>query len=214
MLKHLITFFCLTMLTACVTQTSPEKLMPSVQYRQSISVHTHKSAYLYWKTGLQLTAIEPSAANYNGDPIAALIGSAIDAQLRKNNPGRYTYTYGGAQQAVFITSMKNALLQNGVFNKVNLITTDKSLNPNEVVIILNFKTTRVAGPEQQYAISLTVEMTIKSPDKKTFIRTYSVHNSPNENVWTGRSFEMQQTEVSEKMLNHLMSGISEWYHNP
>jgi hypothetical protein len=98
-----------------------------------------------------------------------------------------------------------------VFNTVKLISSEKEYNPNDVLIQLRFITTRVSDPTEQYAITLTVEMTIKALGRKTYTRIYSVHNTPNDSIWTGRTFQMQQTEVSERLLKQLLNGITNWY---
>jgi hypothetical protein len=93
MIMRVLLFSSFMFLAACGIAPS-EKVMPMLEYKQDISVQTHKNADLFWQTGMELGAIEPSQIQSN-DPLAALIGSAIDAQLRKSNPSRYTYTYGG-----------------------------------------------------------------------------------------------------------------------
>ena len=200
MLRLLITIALLMTLTAC--QSISKKVMPPMQYAQTIPIHSHKDAYLYWKAGNQLSATDAQAFLCNGDLVAIAICSAISQQGEKNR-----YTYGHAHQAVFMTSMRDILAKQKVFKQVKLITVPKKISADDVLITIYFKSTRVSRTYSFYGIILTAEMTIQSKGKKNFQRTYSAYSSDEKSL----DFLTQQKDVSEKLFAKLITGLNEWY---
>src|SRR5579862_1820954 len=152
------------LLSACVN-TQSKYIMPPLKYNGPVSIHVPKTAYLYWQHGLEQNGEIPSFNNND------IIVSLIDAQDRKNNPSKYHLSYGKAQQASFITSFRDVLMEHHMFNDVEIITNPNQVKASGVLIDLKFKSTRVSGFERNYKITLTVEMKIKS-GKSTFTRTY------------------------------------------
>ncbi len=206
---HYLFYFIVSLcLVGCVTP-GPEQLMSPIHYKGKVNFHVAKNAYLYWQSGTQFSETE-NMSYYGGDPLAAIIGSAIEEHQRKTHPSRYTYVYGSAQQAVFMTSLKNALIKNNVFNQVEIITAPKSIGPNDVMITVKFRSTRISSYEQN-AITLTVDMSIQTKNEKYFKRTYVIHNTEPEGRFAGRSFKEQQTEVSQKLLSKLINGLEQWH---
>lgn len=198
--------FSALLLNACTP--AAEEVMPPLQYNQSVKTHTHKKASLYWQVGEQHASIAAQHIGGGGDIASALIASAIDAQMRKSNPGQYSFAYGKAQQAVFMTSLKEVLQENHVFKTVNLITDKKQTQPDDVLMTIHFKSTRVSGEEKNHQIMLDVTLAIQS-GQSTFERTYLVESS-NEGFFSSRSFKDQQTDVSQQLLTKIMGGIQQW----
>lgn len=207
-----LAFSVLASLTACGTPPA-EQVMSPVTYDKPINVHVNKKANLYWQTGSQQISTEPSYSNnmsVGGSlPIAMAsqaMRAAIETHVRKNNPGRFTYVYGKPQQAVFMTSLKDILQHKKVFTDVEFVTDKTTVNPKDVFIIINFKSTRVLDAElENRRIVLDVEMTIQSDKKPVFTRTYVVQSSDEVS-----GFKAQQEDVSKRLMEKVMKGITQW----
>jgi hypothetical protein len=195
------------LLAACTP--AAEQVMPSLQYKQSVDFHISKNATLIWEIGRENASTIPTAA-VNGDALATIIAMAIISQDRKNNPGKYTLTYGKAQQAVFMTSLKDVLQKNQVFKHIELAITPKKMQANDVFITINFKSTRVSAAENNHKIILDVELIIKTVGNKIFKRTYLVESNPGD-FFSQISFKDQQTDVSLQLLSKVITGIKQWH---
>ncbi len=206
MKKIFLLLIATVLLSAC---TSPaEEVMAPLQYKQPIEVHIPKTAYLYWQSGVDSSSVAPSSAAPAQGIVGALVGAVVETEIRKNNPGKFTFTYGKPQQAVFMTSFKNVLEQNHVFNNVELVSDLSEVPPQAVLITVYFKSTRVLGYEHNYQIVLDVDMKIKSGNKG-FNRTYLVASEEG-GFFSSKSFKDQQTDVSQKLLSKLITGITQF----
>lgn len=177
-------------------------ILPPLQYTQNTSLHSNKTAYIFWHTGQELPGELPSWSG--GDVIATL----IEAQDRKNNPSRYTRSYGKAEQAAFITNLKSALENHHMFKQVVLITNPNQMKSNGVLIEMYFKTARVSGFEHNYKITLSVKMKIRS-GQFTVSRTY-LSESDESQPFAGSGDKNQMVGVSQDLLNQLVSGINQF----
>lgn len=190
-------------LTGCVSREAQEVMSP-IKYTKPFNLHVNKNAYLIWESG------DNHAGTYTTVPppdlVGAIITMAVDNANRTRNPGRYTYIYGNPQQAVFMTSFRDALQEHHVFKKASIITSSTKMTANDVLITVKFRQTRTANSEKLYAIKLSVDMTIQNK-KSIFKRQYFVQNK-NEKWLT---FKEQQTEVSQELLEKLMDGVNQWY---
>lgn len=207
-LYYFLLFVVMVILTGCAS--TAEQVMPPLTYSSSIPVHVTKNAYLDWEIGKQASGEAPNATPPpNGGIVGALLTNAIDSQMRKQNPSRYTFTYGKAQQAVFMASLRDVLKQNNVFKEVELITDSQSVRPQDVLIIIYFKNTRVLT-EQNYKIILDVDVTIKTQGMPAFKRTYLVESNPG-SFFSPNSFKDQQTDVSQQLLDKIIIGLQQWH---
>lgn len=209
--RNLLLFFTLMLavlfLSGCTS--AAEQVMPPLQYAQPVDFHIKKNAYLNWEVGAQYSSTAPISVPYNAGIAAALVTSAIDSEERHRNPGRYIFTYGKAQQAVFMTSLKSALAQNKVFSNVELAADPQKVMPKDVLITINFKSTRVADASNNYQIILDADMVITTQGKPTFKRNYFVTSDAG-GVFSGKSFKEQQTDVSMQLLNKIIAGVKQW----
>lgn len=187
---------------------NPQTLMAPIQYTNDINFHIPKNAVLYWKQGQQDSSESPTLVGGVGLP--GLVVSAIDTAAHQQNPSRYTYTYGKAQQAIFITSLKNALVQHHVFNRTEIVTDLSKVKPQEILIKVHFKSARVLDISENYRIVLDVEMTIQTHKKIVFDRSY-LATVKESSIFSGKNFKAQQTEVSQVLLNQLIGGIKAWH---
>src|SRR3990167_449382 len=103
MLRLVFILFLIGSIAAC-TISSPEDVMSSVPYAGTVNIHTNKIAHLNWQVGKQQVESDPTYISPNAGLVGAVIISTIDSERRKRNPGRYNYSFGKAQQAVFMTS--------------------------------------------------------------------------------------------------------------
>ncbi|TAK72071.1 MAG: hypothetical protein EPO11_10485 [Gammaproteobacteria bacterium] len=206
MKKIIFLLFIAIALTACAN--SAEQVMPPVHYNDSITFHIPKKAYIYWELGEQYSSTAPQ--NMGGPGLSGLAAAFIEAEEHQNNPSKYTYTYGKAQQAVFMTSLEDVFSDNHVFNNVELITDLKQVHSQDVLMKIYFKSTRVASYENNYQITLDVDMSIEVNRKLVFHRTYVVQ-SDNDKYFS--TFKDQQTNVSQKLLVDIVKGVKQWHTN-
>jgi hypothetical protein len=205
----LLAVFALScLLTACASTPASQYIMPQIKYKQSISVHIPKKAYLFWQHGQD--QVGEAAPSYSGGGVEGIIVSMIQAEERNNNPSRYNFSYGKAQQAAFITYFRDALTEHHVFKSVELITNPAQAKPDGVLINVKFKSTRVSSFDRNYKITLTVDLTIKS-NNSSFTRTYLTESDEGE-LFKSKSYNDQLVDVSQQMLNQLMGGIKQWAH--
>ena len=183
--------------------------MPAIRYQEPIEFHVNKNAYLQWDIGKQYVSTVPTQTNRQGGIIEVLVASAIDSHLRAKNPSQYEHSYGKAQQAIFMTSLKDTLAENHVFNAVELSTEPHQITPKEVLINIYFKNARVADGYHNYKITLSVVLTITTHGKAPFTRTFLVENEDEGN----KTFIDQQTDVSQKLMEKIIGGIKTWHTN-
>ncbi len=205
MKKNYLVLLIIFFLNSCTPM--PEQVMPPLQYNMPINLHLNKKAYLQWKVGEQYSSTVPVALS--GNPIADTIGVAIINREYKRNPGRFTFTYGKPQQAVFMTSLKNTLEQQHVFNTIEIITHPHQINSDDVLITVEFKMTRVSSADEKYKIILDAELAIIQGGKLQFNRTYLVESNPGR-FFSTISFKNQQTDVSQQLMQRIIFGIKQW----
>lgn len=209
-LGYVLSLITLASLAACTTPA--EQVMSPITYNQPVNVHVAKNAALYWQTGRQQASIEPIHVSNNniGGALPISVASqtmqaAVETGVRKEKPGRLTYVYGKQQQAIFMTSLKDVLQQNQVFNQTQLVANANQVPAQDVSIKIDFKSTRVLDAQYNHRIVLDVDMTIKSHNKPAFTRTYVVQSSDEIT-----NFKAQQTDVSQRLLDKVMKGIKQW----
>lgn len=203
-------FICLLMCIMLAGCGKPNML--PIQYSKPINFHVKRCAILQWEYGKQYDSEIPYNS-YPGNGQAGIVGNlvagvayATSASIaRKNNPSDYCVSYGKADQAIFMTSLRDTLCQQAVFNEVTLTNDKINLRPKDVLINVFFKTARVSTPETGYRITLTVELNIKSQGKAPFVRTYLVQSCTG-----GFDFNDQRHNVSMILLEKIIGGIEEW----
>lgn len=200
-IKHYIPVIFSLFLFAC-----GKPIVPPAQYNKPIPFHVNKSAELQWNYGKQCDSTLSTHADHSHGLIELAISSAVDSVQRKNNPSWYTLSYGKAEQAIFMTSLRDALIKNQVFNDVELVGETAEIKGNDVLINVLFQTARVASPERNYRITLTVVLNIRSKGTAPFQRSYLVQSDSKK-----FRFQDQQLDVSEKLLDKLICAIEEWY---
>lgn len=199
--------FCLiltlmTLLTGCATKA----IMPALKYHKPINFHVPKNASLNWKFGGQYSS---TLMNHEiNSLVGALAYIALDSAKQSNHPGPNALSYGKAEQAIFMTSLRDILVRNHAFKHVELIADSKHTPLNDVLINVFFKTTRVASSERQYKITLSVEMTITTNVQAPFKRTYLIQSNLER---FNKNFMEQQTEASNRLLEKIIQGIEEWH---
>lgn len=200
---------CLSVATLLLSGCTPatQQVMSPLRYNQSIDVHVNKTAYLYWQPGEIHGSELPRQVSYNSGIAGALVSAAIDTQMRKNNPSHYTFTYGKAQQAVFMTSFRDVLLQNHVFKDVILTTDLSRVKSQDVLLKVYFKSTKVGPAGKNYQITLDVDMSIEA-NKSTFTRSYVAESDGS--YFSFKNFKDQQTDASQQLLSKLIGGIKQW----
>lgn len=205
MKKIILCLSILGLVTGCATKV----VMPSLQYEKVIPFQVAKNAYLNWEFGNQYSRMMPTNyGNHNEGLIGALASAAVDSVVRNNNPSRYTLSFGKAEQSVFMTSLRDVLEHNQVFKNIELIADSRQVSSKDVMINVFFKTARVASPERNYKITLSVEMVIETGGKAPFKRSYLVQSDA-EGYNTG--FRQQQMDVSRRLLDKVICGIEEWH---
>lgn len=199
--------FTLSLLVLLLTGCAGKPIMPPIKYDKPIDFHVKKNAALRWEVGKQYAGAIRSYDSCDAGLVGGAISAAINSADRANNPSRYTLSYGKAEQAIFMTSFRNVLEQNQVFKTTELITDAKEVSAKDVLITVFFKTSRVSSPEKGNKITLTVDMTIVAQGKPAFKRTYLVQSNAE---GYDKGFVDQQYDVSQRLLEKLISGIQEW----
>lgn len=137
-------FACGIFLSAFILSgCAPKKnVIPKLRYQEDIGITVPKKACIYWVPGRRVGSEKASptySASYSsgssgaagavGSVAVTLLANMMQAQHKKNNPSQYTYEYGKADEVVFITSLKDILLEQNTFKDVELIT-----NPKQAIL--------------------------------------------------------------------------------
>ena len=195
-----------------------KNVMPPLKYHDDIDIHVPKVAHIYWTPGKQ-AAHELSnnvSMTTGGSGIAGLVGALVATSIqehhRKNNPSQYLREYGKADEAVFITSLRDVLVEQDVFKNVELTNDLSKISPNDVVIKVYFKSTRITF-KYDYIITLTVNLSIQANNRPLYERTFLIQNNTPEPAFTFKSktFTEIKTEVSQKLLVSILNGIKQWH---
>lgn len=198
-------------LTGCAPTRN---VMSPLQYKDTIDIHVPKVAHIYWIPGKQVAGEVQSGGYVTGSGnqgiVGALVGMAvlgvIDSHDRKHNPSKYVRDYGKADEAIFITSLRDTLERQDVFKKVELTTDLNKVGSKDVLIKVYFKTTRVNVRENNL-ITLTVNLLIQSGHQPQYERTYLIQNDP----LVSKTLLERKTEVSQKLLTAVIGGIKQWH---
>jgi len=205
-MKKSKTVFIVLLALLCTACAKP--IMPPLKYNKPIEFHVAKNAALNWEVGKQYSSAMPSSTSYNAGLIGGIVGAVIESADRERRPSLYSISYGKAEQSIFMTSLRDTLEQNHVFKAVELITDPRQAPAKDTLINVYFKTARVSSPEKNYKITLSVEMAIAGAGKSPFKRTYLVESDTG---GFGKSVMDQKIDVSQKLLEKMISGIEEWH---
>jgi uncharacterized lipoprotein YajG len=193
--------------TACTPMA--EEVMSPLQYKKPVAFKVDKNADLSWQSGKENTSMQAINVSGNTGLLGAVVTSSIGEAERQHNPARYTMRYGAAQEVVFMTSLKNILEKNLVFRRTEITTEPQKVNPQDVLIDINFKNSSVKGFDTNYQIALDVDMTITTKGKPAFARNYKVESSAT-GFFSFNSFKDHQAQVSQKLLDAVMADIEKW----
>lgn len=195
---------------------SPTKnVISPIKYKEDINVHIPKVAYIYWTPGKRVGSEVTqrfSSGSYGtlqngsggvGELLGSVIVAAIIQQHQKNNPSQYVNEYGKADQAVFITSLRDTLVHNNVFKKVELTSDLRKVSDKDVLISVYFKTARVTNSSN---VTLTVNLLLKTAGKALCDKTYLVQNDP----LKLKGFLEKKTDASQKLLTEIIEAIKQW----
>lgn len=208
--KQTMLLIAITCLSACSINNA-ETLFSPLSYHATINAKSNKQLFLVWKTGeIYESGTDRVIAPASGI-IASIIALGIEEYDHTHYAGRYTYSYGTARQAIFMTSLRNILLHHKVFKTINLVAkAPKQLGKNDALITVNFKETRVGREIQSYPITIDVLMTMRDATGKVMYKHYLVQSDKVAIGFSRPSFVDQQTQVSNRLLKKIISGISHW----
>jgi len=137
------------------------------------------------------------------------------AHVNKNaiitwEPGQEQYTsmpysYIKAEKSVFLTSLKNILIRDRIFNQVSIKPSIATLKNNDVEIHIDFKNSEYDDQNFESSLKLTVLLTIKSKHKKLFKREYFVYSTA-----ASKNHLQAHMEVSHELMEYLVNGIIAW----
>lgn len=206
-MKQIICFAFVMLSVVLVGCANKPLIMPPLTYDKPINIRLKKNAALYWEQGKQHAATIRTQAGENQGLLGALVFGTMDSMDRSRNPSRYSLAYGTAEQAIFMTSLRNVLDQNQIFDQIELITDPSVLTPKDILITVFFKNSRVLSPDRGHRITLSVVVNILAKGCPNFQRTYLVQSD--EQVTPG--FIDQQKSVSQLLLGKIISGMEEWH---
>lgn len=211
-MKRIILLMMVCSVMAACTPVA-EQVMDPISYNKPVKVHSNKTAYLVWQQGRDISTVVQADPGPNTGLLGALVFKAVSDHNMKSHPGQYTFHYSKPQQAVFMSSLQDSLIKQKVFRNVQLSSkAPKTLKQNEVLIVVNFKQTRVgAGQYQRNEIVLDTKVTYAGAGHKTLRKTYLVYSTPPTNIFKGKTYVEHQTEVSEKLMAKVIRGLERWY---
>ena len=202
--QPVLLMFIVLFLSAC----GKKPIMSALVYNKPVDCHIQKNAFLRWEVGKEHAS---SLLSHNYNQPAGILGTivvaTVDSMQRSYQPSRYVLNYGKAEQAIFMTSFRDVLQKEAVFKKVELINDFPQKSSNDVLVNIYFKKTRVASPERNFKITLSVDMSITSAGRAPWKRTYVVESD----LSAGTSFVDQQTSVSSKLLDTIITAIPVWH---
>lgn len=207
--------FCLlilcssVLLIACTPPTS--QLMGPVQYKQPVTFSSNKSALIYWDYGKIIPAEIPPDASSDINPAGALLNVFIQSQKEKYDRDDIMVSYGKAQQVIFLTSLRDILMQRGAFKDVNIIVKPQKPNAQQVLISLDFVKSQVIRAQDDFPISLTVHMVVKNSVKTLYDQTFTI--KPDPSIWSKlfHNFKDSQQYASQMLMKKVMSVVSQLY---
>lgn len=194
------------MMTGCEMMPPAEQVMGPVKCNYSMQRQSKKVAYITWHSGKVIPAMKVHRGDGTlGGTIGALIATHVDQNQRRN---QMEFKYGKAQQVVFMTSLRDALQEQGAFKKVKLVARAPQLDANTALIDIDFKKTVVAHADGAYPIELDVMVSYKDGRGRKHKRLVQV--KPDSGFWQnffGKRFVDSQSDISEQLMRHVLSEI-------
>lgn len=161
-----------------------EQPIPPIKLNSNaIKFHSNNTADLVWKTG----TVIPSHGGYS-----------VKVDI---------YQYGKKSQNSFMQSLQNNLIQAKAYQSVKLSTTTPKLKNKHTIIMINFLKTSVGQTMDCFPIHLTVRVSIQD-SKGAFVRQIFVY-SKSAGIFSHKSFQAQQIEVSQKLMRKVIHIINQ-----
>lgn len=197
----------------------------SANYAQPKS--TQKNVYLTYSVGQEYSGKavdfsqskdyyrEPqgSFADKASETIVGGIGDALfdgfTQPIKEGISNANSKSYSRAEEQSFMIALRNALIQNHLFDNCKLTSQRSIRSSQDVLITVFFKTTHVADQQDGYKITLDVDLIINKYKKPPFKRTYLVQSNPG-GFFSTTTVNDQKIEVSQKLLDNLVHGIYQW----
>lgn len=200
----MVAFLCafVISMTACAPMPIPE--MQPIKYDQPIAVHLKKNAQLRWTEGEIVKTKESNAAAPYGVGVGAIVVNKLGEMSEERYADRLTYHFGSQQQTTFMTSLKDILNKQQVFQKVNFAPVGAE-SANDVLLTVHFKHSRV--DELSHKITLIAALEIQSPGSKSFKRTFFIQNKDEK---LNGKFDLLQQEIAQQLLIKILKGIESW----
>lgn len=209
MKKWFLGLLCLPLLLMGCTISTPnaEAVLEPVKYTGTVQTHVAQDLDLVWKPG--------QVYRSDGQLIPMTLTEAISAHFSQENieashPSDLTYNFGPARQAVVMTSIEQALIQNDVFKSVNLIPYGNPTNSAHTIMTVYFERTRVGTIDDRFPVIMTVLLTIQAPGQKVFQRHIFVESDDPGFKASSNIFLENQTNAANKLIEAIMRAIDAW----
>jgi hypothetical protein len=211
--------FTLPSLIGCTPDT--QKIMTSVPYTTPATIaHISAPATINWQSGQVQTGEKQTSFLGSG----GIAGLAINAVAKDLRPSWYEYSYGPAQQVIFVTSLRDALQNNQVFSQINfnetLANTPQSTsqfhrqNPDNVLIQLKFMDTAATVLNGKTQLFADVDLTLSGAHRPTTL-THLSAQTPQDKSWVfHQTFLAQEKELSTQLMTQAMTAIQSWINLP
>ena len=162
---------------------SGESVMPMLHATYQMQAKEMSAATLVWQMGT--------------------IDAGISNQANPFFNGEAGQSYNKAQQAVFMTSLKNELTQQQTFKNIDLVPSAPKAAAMPIITIY-FKSTYVSDRTEGNRVTLDTVLRIESPNQPVFTKTYLVTSD------TSGSFKTKMQTVSTSLLDKVLKGIDDW----
>jgi hypothetical protein len=215
--------FSLMTITACTPDT--QKIMTSVPYSTPISVQISAPAVINWQSGtIETGKKEAALSNPSGGLIGMASGLVIQTAAEDLRPSWYLYSYGVAQQAIFATSLRDALQNNHVFTQIIF---DESIkdsptdiknfhdsNPGTVLIQLKFMDTAATVLNGKTQLFADVDLTLSGANRGTVLKHLSAQTAQDKSWVFHQTFLTQEKELSNQLMTQAIAAIQSWISLP
>lgn len=200
------------MMAACLAScgTAPtSQLMPPVTTSQPLTLKTNKTAILYWDYGKIISAEVDQQNLFDVMPVGMLIHAADQAHEEQYDQNDLIINYGKAEQVVFMTSLRDILVQSGAFKKVILSAESKPLAANQWLISLNFKKSIVLKGNDGYPIELDVVMTVSDAKGQLAAKEFII--KPKNTLFSDMfdNFKDAQVYASSQLMNEVVTELNQ-----
>jgi hypothetical protein len=198
------------LLVGCGTTEPTAQLMPAITFNQPITFHSDKAAILYWDYG-KIISVEVNQGNiFEATTLSGMVTHTITQSYKEQyDQNDILINYGKAEQAVFMTSLRNVLGNAGTFKSVIISAEPPKLNPDQMLISVNFEKSAVLRGAHGYPIQLKVVMTVSDIKGRLLKRTFDIKPKNSVGSYLFDDFKDAQIYASQQLMNDIITTLNQ-----